>query len=130
MSLNHFNQTQAHHLSFLLHQWRSGNAQKWKTGGVRFKPRSRLSTYPFGDFRSFLRSSRKYGLGCLRKTPTEGAPPVVPGPTSRQLDSNLHPSIHFSLLVYNSITNFEIRDFPFYFLRSCTCRYEKQRRYC
>ena len=26
------------------HQWHSGNAQNWKTGGARFKPRSRLST--------------------------------------------------------------------------------------
>ena len=26
------------------HQWLSGNAQNWKTGGARFKPRSRLST--------------------------------------------------------------------------------------
>ena len=26
------------------HQWRSGNAQNWKTGDSRFKPRSRLST--------------------------------------------------------------------------------------
>ena len=26
------------------HQWRGSNAQNWKTGGARFKPRSRLST--------------------------------------------------------------------------------------
>ena len=26
------------------HQWHSGNAQNWKTGGARFKSRSRLST--------------------------------------------------------------------------------------
>ena len=25
-------------------QWQSGNARNWKTGGARFKPRSRLST--------------------------------------------------------------------------------------
>ena len=56
----------------LPNQWQSGNARKWKTGGVRFKPLSRLSTQPFGVLRGFLRNSRKYGLGSLRKTPTEG----------------------------------------------------------
>ena len=75
-------------------QWRSGSAQNWKTGGARFKPRSRLSTQPFGVSRGFLRNSHKYGLGSLRKTPTEGNPPIVPGPTSGQLDLYLHPSIH------------------------------------
>ena len=29
--------------------------------------------------------SRKYGLGSLRKTPTEGTSPIGPGPTSGQL---------------------------------------------
>ena len=28
-----------------------------------------------------LRNSRKYGLGSFRKTPTEGTPPIDPGPT-------------------------------------------------
>ena len=74
------------------HQWLSGNAQNWQTGGVRFKPRSRLSTYPFGVFRSFLRNSRNYGLRSLRKTYMEGNPPIFPGPTSGQLDSYLHPT--------------------------------------
>ena len=62
------------------HQWHSGNAQNRKTGGARFKPLSRLSTYPFGVFRGFLQKSRKYGLGSLRKTPTEGIPPIGLGP--------------------------------------------------
>ena len=63
-----------------LHQWLSGNAQNWKTGGARFKPRSSLSTQPFGVFRGFLRNSRKYGIGSLRKTPAEGTPPIGLGP--------------------------------------------------
>ena len=71
-------------------QWQSGNVRNLKTRVARFKPRSRLS---FGVFRGFLRNSRKYGLISLRKTPTESSPPIVPGPTSGQLDSCLHPSI-------------------------------------
>ena len=49
------------------HQWHSGNAQNWKTGGAGFKLRSCLSTQPFGVFCSFLQNSRKYGLGSLGK---------------------------------------------------------------
>ena len=30
--------------AFMPHQWHSGNAQNWKTGGDRFKLQSRLST--------------------------------------------------------------------------------------
>ena len=45
------------------HQWHSSNVSNWKTGGARFKPRSRLSTKLFGVFGGFLRNSRKYGLG-------------------------------------------------------------------
>ena len=71
------------------HQWRSGNAQSWKTGGTRFKPQSRLSTQPFGVFRGFLQNLRKCGLGSFRKIPMEGISPIVPGPTNGQLDSNL-----------------------------------------
>ena len=41
---------------------------------------------------SFLWLSCKYGLGSLRKTSTEGIPPIVPGPTSGQLDSKLLPT--------------------------------------
>ena len=70
------------------HQWRRGNAQNWKTGGARFKPRSPLSTEPFGDFRGFLRNSCKYGLGSLRKTPMEGTPSIGLSPTS-----GLNPTI-------------------------------------
>ena len=39
----------------------------------------------------FLRNSRKYGLGSMGKTPTEGIPPVFPGTTSGQLDLSLQP---------------------------------------
>ena len=34
----------------------------------------------------------KYGLGFLRKTPTEGTPLIGPGPTSGQLALNLQPN--------------------------------------
>ena len=40
-----------------------------QTGGARFIPRSRLSTYPFRVFSGFLRNSCKYELGSFRKTP-------------------------------------------------------------
>ena len=48
-------------------------------------------------FRGFLRNSRKYGLGSLRKIPSEGIPPIIPDPTSGQLDLSLQQqqlSIH------------------------------------
>ena len=58
----------------------------WQTGGAWFKSRSRLSNQPFRVFRGFLRNSRKYGLGSLRKIPTEDNPPIVgPGSTSKKL---------------------------------------------
>ena len=41
-------------------------------------------------FRVFLQKSRKYGLGSLRKTPTEGKLPIGPDPISKQLAVNLH----------------------------------------
>ena len=39
-------------------------------------------------YRKYIHSnvSRKYELGSLRKTSTEGIPPIVPGPSCRQLD--------------------------------------------
>ena len=40
----------------------------------------------------FLRNSRKYGLGSVRKTPTEGTPPIDPGPIIGQLAFNLQPT--------------------------------------
>ena len=46
----------------------------------------------FGVFRGFLRNSRKYRLGFLRKTPTEGTPPIGPGSTSGQLALHLRPT--------------------------------------
>ena len=67
-------------------------AQSRQTRGARFNPWSRLSMQPFGVFRGFLRNSRKYGLGSLRKTPTEGTSPTGPGPTSEQLALNLQPT--------------------------------------
>ena len=36
------------------------------------------------DYSGFLRNSRKYGLGSLRKTLTEGIPPTSLGPILRQ----------------------------------------------
>ena len=51
-----------------------------------FEQRSHLS------IGGFLRKSRKYGLGPLKKTPTEGTPPIGPGPTSGQLAFNLQPT--------------------------------------
>ena len=54
--------------------------KNWQMGGARFTPRSRLSTQPFEVFRNFLRISRKYGLGSLRKTSTKGTPPIELGP--------------------------------------------------
>ena len=50
-------------------------AENWQSGSARFILRSRLSTQPFGVFRGFLRNTRKYGLGFIRKTPTEGTAP-------------------------------------------------------
>ena len=58
-------------------------SNNWLTGGAEFN--SRLSTQPFGVFRSFLQNSRKYGLGFLKKTTTEGIPPTGPGSTCWQL---------------------------------------------
>ena len=78
---------------YLPHQWRSGNAQNWKSGGTRFKPRLRLSILPFGVFRGFLRNSCEYGVGSFRKTPTEGTPPIGPGPTSGQLALTYNPTL-------------------------------------
>ena len=45
--------------------------------------------------------TRVNGLGALRKTPTKGIPPVVPGPTSGQLDSNLHHHLFILESVHN-----------------------------
>ena len=45
----------------------------------------------------FLRNSRKYGLGSLWKTPTDGTVPTSPGPTSGQLSLILlsNPTLFF-----------------------------------
>ena len=50
-----------------------------------------LSTKLFGVFRGFLRYLREYGLRSHTKISTEDIPPIVPGPTSGQLDLNLQP---------------------------------------
>ena len=49
--------------------------------------------------RGFLRNSRKYGQGFLRKTPTEGTAPKGPGPTIGQLALNLQPTNQPDFLV-------------------------------
>ena len=66
------------------HQRWCGSSQNWQTGGTKSKPRSRLSTKPFGVFGVFLRNSRKYGLGALRKTPHGGHPTYWPRSLVRQ----------------------------------------------
>ena len=48
---------------------------------------------------NFLRNSRKYELGSLRMTPTEGMPPIGPDPTSGQLALNLQPNPIFCMPV-------------------------------
>ena len=81
-----------------LYQWHSGNAQNWKTGGARFKPRPRLSTYPFGVFRGFLRNLCKYGQGSLRNT-LHGyphTPPIGLGPSALK-PRNSQPSLLLSV---------------------------------
>ena len=62
----------------------------WQTRGPG--TRSRLSIQLLGVFHDFLRNQHKYELGSLRKTPTEDIPPIFPGPTSGQLNSNLQPT--------------------------------------
>ena len=58
---------------------------KLEDDGARFKPRSRLSTQPFGVFRGFLRNSRKYELGPFRQTPQGGHSTYRPRSLVRQL---------------------------------------------
>ena len=59
-------------------------------------PRWDLSTLPFGIFRGFLRNSRKYGLGSIRKTPG-GHSPGSQNPTCGKLALYLQPNFHISL---------------------------------
>ena len=54
--------------------------KKWQTRGARCILQCCLSTQVFGVFCGFLRNSRKYGLGSLTKTPTEGIPPQAQVP--------------------------------------------------
>ena len=69
------------------------SARNWQTGSAMFNPRSRLSTQPFGVFRSYLRNSHKYIIGSLRKTSTEDTPPKGPGPTCGKLALTQHSSL-------------------------------------
>ena len=62
--------------------------QSWQAGGARFNHRSYLSPQPFGDFRCFLRNSRKYGLESLRKTKNGGHSPYKPRSQKRIIDLN------------------------------------------
>ena len=55
----------------------------------------------------FLRNSGKYGLGFLRKTPTEDMPFIGPGPTSGQLTLKLQPNPTLSqLLPWSLLTGY------------------------
>ena len=67
----------------------SRNLQK---GGAGFDSRSCLMTQSFVVFGGFHRNLNKYGLGSLRKTLVEGIPPIVPSPTSGQLELNQQPT--------------------------------------
>ena len=51
----------------LPHQWLSGNAQNWKTGGAKFKPWSRLSTQAFGVFLVFSETRVNTGQDPLER---------------------------------------------------------------
>ena len=53
--------------------------QNWQTGGTRFS--LRLSTQSIGIFVVFLRTSGKYVLGSIIKTPKEGTPQSRLGPS-------------------------------------------------
>ena len=67
----------------------------------------------------FLRNSRKYGLGSLRKTPTEGIPPTGPGLTCGQLALFLQstPSLDYFIHCFNILNYSQIlSDIAFAFL--------------
>ena len=74
----------------------SGGAVMLKTGrrevpGSNLGRACRLSRSEFSVV--FLRNLRKNELGSLRKTPTEGSPPIGPGPTSGHLALSLQPKL-------------------------------------
>ena len=76
------------HSSKPSHQWRSGFALKTDrrevlslNPGRAYRPKRTKFSVVFSETRV------KYGLGSLRKTPTEDIPLVIPGPTSGRLDS-------------------------------------------
>ena len=78
-----------HHQIVAPHQWRSDSALKagrWEVPGSIPSRACRLSQLKFSH--GLFQNSGKYGLGSLRKTPTEGNFPIRPGATSRQLALN------------------------------------------
>ena len=58
------------------------------------------------SFPCFSPNSRKYGLGSLRKIPTEGTPLISPGPTSGQLALILQPNT--TLLIGNAVLKYAL----------------------
>ena len=68
--------------------------------------------------RGFLRNSHKYGLGSLRKTPTEGTSHIDPGPISEQLAFNLQNPAQPTLNIFIDHSKpFSL--FPTYFSEVC-----------
>ena len=67
----------------------------------------------------FFRNSHNYGLGSLKKTPTEGIPPIGPGPTSGQLALHLHPTNQPNATRFDVFTK---SDFDVTLSRNCTPR--------
>ena len=61
------------------HQWLRSKTDRRDLPGLFLGRASRPSRSEF--FVVFLLKSRKYGLGSLRKTPTEGNPPIGLGPS-------------------------------------------------
>ena len=62
--------------------------KSWQTGDARFYFQSHQSTQPFGVFQGLLKNSHKYGLGSLRKTPTERHSPYRPRSHKRTIGLN------------------------------------------
>ena len=71
------------------HQWLNS---KLVDGRCQVHSSVALVDVAIRSFPWFSPNSSKYELRSLRKTPTEGIPPIVPGPTSGQLDSYQQPT--------------------------------------
>ena len=78
--------------AFSPHQWRNDSELKTARPEVAGSIAGRASQPKRSVFRDFLRSSRKYGLKCHRKTAQEGTLPTGPDPRSGQLALFLHPT--------------------------------------